>query len=111
MMSLMSVESKDELRLSQERDLYLGLLNLNGETALEPFLRQALELMLRIAGASQGYLALFDESDDPGWWTAAGVSETELEEIRSLISHGIIAEAVASGNAVVTPSALLDPRF
>jgi len=111
MMRVMSAESEDELRLRQERDLYLGLLNLNGETALEPFLRQALDLMLRIAGASQGYLALFDESEDPGWWTAAGVSDTELEEIRSLISHGIIAEAVASGNAVVTPSALLDPRF
>lgn len=100
----------DAARLRLERDLYLGLLGLNSETALEPFLRQALDLMLRVAGASQGYLEIF--SDDGGeWWTAAGCSAEELDAIRSAVSRGIIAEAVASGTAVVTPSALLDPRF
>lgn len=108
----MASASLDELgRVRLERDLFLGLLGLNDRTALEPFLREALALMLRIAGASQGYLEIFSEGDGPGWWTAAGVSEEELDGIRAAVSRGIIAEAVASGTAVVTPSALLDPRF
>jgi Nif-specific regulatory protein len=98
-------------RLQLERDLYLGLLGLNATTALDPFLRAALDLMLRVAGASQGYIEIFSDSDGPGWWTAAGCSDEELDQIRSAVSRGIIAQAVASGTAVVTPSALLDPRF
>jgi Nif-specific regulatory protein len=100
----------DVARLRLERDLYLGLLGLNAKTALDPFLREALDLMLRVAGASQGYLEIFCD-EGAGWWTAAGCSDEELEAIRSAVSRGIIAEAVASGSAVVTPSALLDPRF
>ncbi len=97
-------------RVRSERDLYLGLLGLNAETELEPFLRRALALLLEIAGASQGYLEVFSETD-AGWWTAAGCSDEELGVIRAAVSRGIIAEATASGRAVVTPSALLDPRF
>src|SRR5512146_2435960 len=98
-------------RLGLERDLYLALLGLNATTALAPFLEGALDLMLRVAGASQGYIEIFSDQDAAEWWTAAGVSDEELEEIRAAVSRGIIAEAVASGRAVVTPSALLDPRF
>lgn len=98
----------DRLRL--ERDLYLGLLDLNANTELQVFLREALRLMLGVAGAAQGYLEIFQD-EGPGWWTSAGYSDDELIEVRSLVSQGIIAEAVASGKAVVTPSALLDPRF
>lgn len=97
--------------LRLERDLYLGILKLNEETALEPFLRDALDLMLRVAGASQGYLEITDELDGHVWWTAAGCSDEELNDIREVVSRGIIAAAIASGKAVVTPSALLDPRF
>lgn len=97
--------------LRLERDLYLGLLKLNAETALEPFLRDALELMMRVAGASQGYIEINDDLDGNVWWTAAGCSDEELNGIREAVSRGIIAEAIASGEAVVTPSALLDPRF
>jgi Nif-specific regulatory protein len=101
----------DASRLRLERDLYLGLLGLNPRTALDPFLKDALALMLRVAGASQGYLEIFSDGDGAGWWTAAGISDDELDVIRSMVSRGIIAEAVASETAVVTPSALLDPRF
>ncbi|HVW23909.1 MAG TPA: sigma-54-dependent Fis family transcriptional regulator [Polyangiaceae bacterium] len=103
--------SVDAQRLRLERDLYRGLLALDGRTSLAPFLNEALTLMLGVAGASQGYLEIFSEGDDPGWWTAAGISDDELDVIRSMVSRGIIAEAIASETAVVTPSALLDPRF
>src|SRR4051812_20259641 len=106
-----TAQDDDGSRLRLERDLYLGLLGLNARTALDPFLNEALSLMLRIAGASQGYLEIFSDGDGPGWWTAAGICDDELDVIRSAVSRGIIAEAIASGTAVVTPSALLDPRF
>lgn len=101
----------DRSRLRLERDLYLGLLSLNARTALDSFLNEALSLMLRIAGASQGYIEVFSDNEGAGWWTAAGISDDELEVIRAAVSRGIIAEAIASETAVVTPSALLDPRF
>jgi Nif-specific regulatory protein len=101
----------DASRLRLERDLYLGLLNLNAGSALEPFLKDALHLLMRVAGAAQGYLEIFSEAEGAGWWTAAGCSDEELDAIRSVVSRGIIAEATASGRAIVTPSALLDPRF
>jgi len=106
-----SSDLDDVTRLRLERDLYLGLLCLTSESVLEPFLRQALDLLLRTAGASQGYIEVFSESEHGGWWTAAGCSDEELEAIRSAVSRGIIAEATASGRTVMTPSALLDPRF
>jgi Nif-specific regulatory protein len=101
----------DRSRLRLERDLYLGLLSLNARTALDSFLNEALSLMLRIAGASQGYIEIFSDNEGAGWWTAAGICDDELEVIRAAVSRGIIAEAIASETAVVTPSALLDPRF
>ena len=35
----------------------------------------------------------------------------EPESVRASVSRGIIAEAVATAQVVLTPSALLDPRF
>jgi Nif-specific regulatory protein len=104
----------DLARLQRERDLYLRLLELGGETELEPFLRDALAAVVELTGANQGYLELTDDQEeDPRshWSMAKGFSETEVERVRTLVSHGIIAEAVATGQTIHTPSALLDPRF
>jgi transcriptional regulator with GAF, ATPase, and Fis domain len=105
-------ENPSVLRLRKERDLYLGLVNLNVEDDPEPFLRDALELITGIVGAERGYLELFDPTGaDRGWFRATGIEQAELASIRASISRGIIAEAVATGQVVLTPSALLDPRF
>lgn len=101
-------------RIQQERDLYLRILDLGGQTELEPFLEEALALIVEVTGARQGYLELRDverDDSDADWWRSRGCSEVDLESIRSAISHGIIADAVATGRTIVTPSALLDPRF
>lgn len=104
-------QSQLEERLSRERDLYLGLLELNSQRDPEPFLRSALELIVGIVGAREGYLELF-EADGAGWWHAAGDLQPEhVDRVKQLVSRGIIAEAVASEQVVVTPSALLDSRF
>jgi transcriptional regulator with GAF, ATPase, and Fis domain len=101
-------------RLARECDLYRGLFRLNASSELEPFLRDALRLIVEVAGAEQGYLELF-QSGDPSlgasWCAAAGCTDQELEEIKSLVSRGIISETLGSGEIIVTPSALLDPRF
>jgi GAF domain-containing protein len=104
----------DELEKSRlEFDFYLGLLELGSESEFEPFLREALALVVEIAGARQGYLELHDASGDMdhGWSIAHGFSDSEIEDVRSQISHGIIAEALATGQVVETASAMLDPRF
>lgn len=100
-------------RLRLERDLYLGLLNLDEETLPEQFIERALGLVVQIVGADRGYLELSDpsSSSNQDWWTAAGWSEEELEEVRANVSRGIIAHAIARGEVLCVPSALLDPRF
>ncbi|HVW27056.1 MAG TPA: sigma-54-dependent Fis family transcriptional regulator [Polyangiaceae bacterium] len=101
-------------RVERERDLYKGLLRLNSRSELTHFLEEALRLVVNVVEAEQGYLELFetqDSTDDQTWWTAAGCSDEEVGEIRTLVSRGIIAEALGTGEVIVTPSALLDPRF
>ncbi len=99
-------------KVTTERDLYLRLLGLGQQKALEPFLEEALGLVVDVTGAQCGYLEFYDEdSDEPRWWAAHALSEEEIGDVRKQISRGIIAEALASSRLVVTPSALLDPRF
>lgn len=106
------MEERELCRLRQERDLYLGLLKLNAETKPEPFLETALSLIVETADAQQGYLEVFNQDGgEARWWRAVGCSDEDVQQIRKLVSRGIIAEAVASGEVVMTPSALLDPRF
>jgi Nif-specific regulatory protein len=97
--------------LREERDLYLGLLNLSDRDHPGPFLEEALKLIVRILGAEQGYLEVSDPDGGPTWWRAAGCSDDLVEVIRTIVSRGIIAEALALGDVVACPSALLDPRF
>jgi Nif-specific regulatory protein len=105
---------EDDSRLKAEHDLYLHLLNLGRQKEPLPLLREALALMVELAHARQGYLEIHDDatpSETPRWWIAHGFSDGEIEEVRRRISGGIIAEAMATGKTIATPSALLDPRF
>ncbi len=101
----------DKVRL--ERDFYRRLLELGSQAELEPFLKDALALVVEIAGARHGYLELHGAPDDleHGWSIADGFSGAELEEVRSRISRAILAEALSTGQIVETSSAMLDPRF
>jgi len=104
----------DAAVLRRERDLYLRLLDLGHEVTLEPFLAEALGLLVEITGAQEGYLELYDDDDQPEsprWWIAHGLSTERIGHVRATISRGIIAESVASGRTIITPAAILDPRF
>jgi Nif-specific regulatory protein len=106
-----SIGNSDYERLRQERYLYVGLLGLSDREHPEPFLDEALGLIVRVLGADQGYLEVFDPNEGPTWWRAAGCSDEQVELIRTIVSRGIIQEALALGEAIVCPSAILDPRF
>src|SRR5688572_30650106 len=107
-------------RLRQERDLYKTLLELGAHDSIEQLIDTSLGLLTSMSQARKGYLELFDEHSAPGsagnveplrWEVSQGCSDAEVAEIRDVVSHGIIAEAVASGEPVVTASAVLDQRF
>jgi Nif-specific regulatory protein len=100
-------------RLRKERDLCLELLHLSQHSRKETFLRGALDLIVAVSGAAHGYIeiAAHDSDDSKTWSLASGFSEDEIETLRSRISTGIIAEALATGQIIDTPSALVDPRF
>ena len=107
-------QTPESERIRRERDLYLRLLDLGTRDELEPFLREALGLIVEVSGARGGYLELrVKDSDEPepAWWMAHDCSTQQVESIRDAISRGIIAEALGSGRTVSTASALLDPRF
>ena len=104
----------DRSQLRRERDLYLQLLKLGAQEELGPFLKEALTLVVELAGAHQGYLELHEDEEGaapPRWWISHGFSADEIAGVRAAISQGIVAEALATGRTIVTPSALLDPRF
>jgi transcriptional regulator with GAF, ATPase, and Fis domain len=105
------VDASDYERVRLERDLYLGLLGLSDREHPGPFLDEALRLIVQVLGAEQAYLEVSDPDDGPTSWRAAGCSNEQVELIRSIVSRGIIAEALALGDVIACPSAILDPRF
>ena len=109
-----SVDPDEVARLERERDLYLRLLNLGLRDDPASFLEEALELVTRVIGAHQGYLEIDPSagtSEAPRWWAVHGFSDAEINAVREVISRGIIAQALATGETIVTASALGDERF
>ena len=111
-----SLTDPDDLtHLRKERDFYLKLLHLGTAEALDPFLEEALALIVDVAGARRGYIEIGwprEGRAHPGWWIARGFSDGEVEDtLQKSLSQGVIAEAIARGVTIVTASALDDPRF
>lgn len=106
-------DAADVRQLRRDHELALRLLELGQQQHLEPFLREALALVVEAVDARQGYLELHepDETGRANWCIAHGFSETELPAVQQAVSRGIIAEALATERTIVTPSAVLDPRF
>jgi Nif-specific regulatory protein len=105
---------EDELAHTQrERDLYARFLRLGDQREIEPLLREALGLVVEYAGAAQGYIELVEDVDgtETTWSIAHSFSPEEVDTVRLMVSHGIIAEAISKGETIRTPFALLDARF
>ena len=101
-------------RMRRERDLFRRLLELGDRTEVEPFLEEALSIVVDVTGATIGYLELHDpaaQGDEPGWFMAHGASPSEAADLRRAVSRGIIAQAIATETTIDTPAAMIDPRF
>ncbi len=103
-------------RVEAERNLYLRLLSLNRNDELEPFLNEALELVMGLTDAEVGFLEIFDPDDSSGgqdgrWQLGRACSPEQVASIRKLLSTSVIAKSLATGETISTSSALLDPEF
>src|SRR5579859_2209538 len=99
-------------KLTRERDLFRQLLELGLNDDPEIFLEKALALFIDAAGARRGCLELRDPAEDadtPTFFLARGMEEDEL--LSDAFSRSVITETLATGETVVTASALTDPRF
>jgi Nif-specific regulatory protein len=102
----------DLVQVRRERDLFSRLLALGRQQEPEPFLSEALGLVVDVTEARQGYLELHGEDPEtPRWSLGHGFTSEQLDGVRAVISRGIIAEALATGKTIVTDSAVLDERF
>ncbi|NVJ05109.1 sigma-54-dependent Fis family transcriptional regulator [Myxococcus sp. AM001] len=101
-------------RTGLERDLYLNVLRLL-ETQDSPTgsMREVLAGLVTLAQAERAYIELYrdETAGERRWSTSHGCTTTDEEQIRAVTSRGIVAAAIASGETVHTPFALLDQRF
>src|SRR5262249_32932970 len=104
-------DTPDVVRLRREHGLFSRLLTLGRQQEPEPFMREALALIVDVTQAKQGYIELHGDRDTPAWSLAHGFTSEEVATVRGTISRGIIGEAIARGKTIVTQSALLDERF
>jgi Nif-specific regulatory protein len=107
------VDSHEVTRLRLERDLLLRLLEIGANDDALPFLEASLSLIVGITRALKGYIELYgdDRESPPRFCIASGLSSEELRRVRKALSTGIIREALATGRAISTASAVEDPRF
>ncbi|MDQ3336820.1 MAG: sigma-54-dependent Fis family transcriptional regulator [Myxococcota bacterium] len=98
--------------IANERDFFRRLLDLGGQSELEPLLDEALALIIEVTGANTAYLELYSDDDaDARYWRGHRLSDRDVASIRASISGGIIARAISDGRTIETPSATDDARF
>jgi Nif-specific regulatory protein len=102
-----------EDRVARERDLYLHMLQIPGAADTREPLQGVLTKLVSLAGAARAYLEIYEDqaAGDLRWSLSEGCSTSEEEQIRAVTSRGIVAAAIASGETLHTPFALLDARF
>jgi Nif-specific regulatory protein len=106
------VPSRDAVPPEIERDVYRALLNLAFHDDVDALLAEALQVVTVATRARQGYLEIRDDAHpDASWWTAHGLEPDDVAGVRAVISRGIIGEALATGETILTPAAHLDPLF
>lgn len=97
----------------RERDFHRALLELMRRDELEPFLVHVSQLIERRTGAREAYVEVVasDGANERSHVAAIGCEDARTNEIKRLVSRGILGEAVATGRTVVTADARSDPRF
>ena len=98
----MADDASELARLRRECELYRRLLALGQCEEPEPFLREALALVVEVTESRQGYLELYDDEQAGAarWSLAHGFAADQVEGVRAALSSGIIAESIASRTGV-----------
>lgn len=104
-------QSSEAERLLRERDLLLQLLELSSREDVELLLKGALTLLITVAGARRGCIELrgVEDAQTPQFRLVHEMNSDELAE--GSFSQTVMAEALATGETVLTASAVTDPRF
>jgi Nif-specific regulatory protein len=106
----MSMNTDEQASL--ERDLYWHLLELGVQSDLRPMLDKALSLIVSVTRAQKGYLALHSENPKkPLFEISKSYTESQVQNLREVISGKIIAKALATGQTLNIPSAKDDPSY
>jgi len=97
----------------RERDFYRALVSLLGHDELDAVLRDALALLVTRGRARETVIEVMrdDGVEVRPHAVAHGCAGARLAEISTFVSRGIISEAMATGETVVTANATEDPRF
>ncbi len=99
-------------QLKAQCELYKLLLNADSgrDDEIDAILEQALRLVAEITGAQLAYIELINARDEI-FWSAHQCTQDDIETIKKHISSGIITDAIASGETILSASAFLDERF
>jgi Nif-specific regulatory protein len=99
-------------RVERERDLYKRLLELGGAADATSYAREVLALVVDVTRAEHGYLELYGaEGEAPLVSVWRGLGDDEVAPLRARLSRGIVRDALRSGTAVSTASAIDDERY
>jgi|APLak6261679142_1056127.scaffolds.fasta_scaffold00202_21 Nif-specific regulatory protein len=93
-----------------ERTLFLELTQWPAAGGLTAWFEKILSQLATVVRAERGYVELY-RGDGGQLSVAFRCTGEQEEEIRGVTSRGIVAAAIASGETVHTPFALLDERF
>ncbi len=105
------VGDPDIAGVRRERDLYRSLLQLGSQQNIEQFLETALGLLIEIAGARRGAIKLWDRTTPENPASFSLERGLRDDDGSGAFSRSVIQETFATGETIVTASALGDPRF
>ena len=97
----------------RDRDFYRDVVRLSKQANLQLLLVEVSRLVELRTGAREAYVEVVAEEGavNQSHVATVGCAEARASEIRTLVSRGILGEAVATGRTVVTADARTDPRF
>ncbi|HMG24691.1 MAG TPA: sigma 54-interacting transcriptional regulator [Kofleriaceae bacterium] len=98
--------------LRRERDFFRSLAELAECDTLAGLLDTALGVLVARVSAREAMIEVVDDTSDAAVHVVAyGCEPDRVAAISSLVSRGIIGEAIATGTTIATANAAQDPRF
>ena len=99
------------LETTRDLEFYRSLVALTAHDALPELLAAALDVLVARFGARETFIEIIDDDAAHPTVVAHGCDQPRQQEIAAFVSRGIISEALATGETVITANAAMDPRF